>query len=155
MREVICGKTVYKINTAFGVLNELEKNLFDMMDDKVIKRMAEQSTMKDLEESPIKAMLGDDPDALRGFLAANVDESYRMVAAVLREVIDSESGDTRVLKTPEERMTFVKEELEYEDGKKILDLVQDQLQAGKANHSDGGSRSGKLEPSLEKAVKVA
>ncbi len=152
MREVICVDMVYRINTAFGVLNELEKNLFDMMDDEVIKKMTASSTMKDLEDSPISSILGDDPDSLRRFLAANVDESYRIIAAVLREAVNSKSGETVVLNTAEERMDFVKNELEYEDGKAILDLVQDKLQSGK--QGAGGNRRGKSVPSSEKAVKA-
>jgi len=148
MKKITCESgTEIWVNIAFGVLNELEKGVYKGMDDKVLDRMMDKTTMKELEDSPVNAIFKGDTEGLRNFLYSTVDQSVDLIATVLRKIKPADEDE--ILEFPDfnARKAYVMDELDYDDGAKVVAEIQQRLQAGQENRA----RKGKSKPSLEKA----
>jgi flavodoxin len=147
MKEITCKSgNKYGLAVAFGILSELEGAVFEVMDSDAVEEF--KKVMSDGDEVSI----GNNPelfkklsgDAFKSFIIANTKHAPRMIAKVIRHMNGNPVGNSF-----EERLSFVYEELDYDDGLEIAEFVQSKI-------DETGGAMGESVPSTNpKGVKKA
>ena len=122
MKEIECKSgNKYGLAVAFGILSELEGAIFEVMDDDAMEEF--KKALQDKDESEIKSanieifkMLSG--KSLRSFITANNKQAPSVIAKTIRTFNDKSVGESY-----DERLVFVNEELEYDDGVELFEYI--------------------------------
>jgi transcriptional regulator with XRE-family HTH domain len=146
MKEIECPSgNKYGIVTAYGVMSQLEGAALSNVSDETMERLkqrmvAQGGSLDEFEdEAGMKAMEYFDGASLRDFLEASRRSAPETLATVIRTV----NGEAI---PKEDRLRYVNEELDFEDGSTIMNAVEESLRAVQK----GKAKSGKSRPGSQK-----
>lgn len=121
MKEVEINGTKYGLNLAYGILKELEGGILEKISDETFDNLKDQAdNLDDLEQKAvIKLFQGKD---LKMIMLDEKVKGPQTIAMVLRTVDGKEIGVNF-----EERLEYVTEQLDYDDGEEIFELLEAKL----------------------------
>ena len=143
MKDKTVNGTKYTLSVAYGVLKQLENNIFELIDDTTMDKLKEGvidggGEVEDLEEAAMMKFFSG--AELKNFIVKNRDQGVKMLAMTLRLVNDKSIGETY-----ENRLAYVMDKLDYEDGDALVEYLNEMLGQVQA----GRSRQGKSKTSSE------